>query len=707
MAAITVSTFLPYVYGASSLFSLGTGISNLANSKGPTISSVPRAKLNSMFDKLPLKDLDYLSSREKDFFPFPFNNINILIEKKNNGSYNFFYKNYEKNELMLLDGNHENLITLDDYGLIDNDKVAIFIKIIDSICRTPFIDEEEKDMLIKLTNEYIDILKENPLSKDSNFIKKIFTGRWNRFFEIRNALSYDELLEAYNEKREIKDGTWVTTRHYDELSRFFNAKNKLKEIQDRLFVAFNNIVKEKDDFSKVVQEQTRIYKYKNNPFIKDIIDNINNNSLLRDMVYKLYKTNGRDFHKAIREYIKLQLKQGVLMINFKEQQKLQEVQRKNTSFIKSDVSDKELEQQVDRIFNIKETKNYFDEIFLVDEENGLLLFNNMDDFNPYIFDIKNINSDINSDYGYKNLKSFFKKMLYNYNNPTLFEKLPPKTQKIKTFLYQIDKNFDIDQNREFIGLYMMHCLKSMTSQPKQDKESIGKTIITVSKINGKDDKGEYINYMFDMFDPKTKIMKIGMVIKRGDDIFYKEDPGMETVAKITKTQLLQKLPSESGLDGTKSNYIGDLSQMKELIVGIKSLCKDEKDKIYLKNESLDRDENSQMIDKEQRTTETKTMENLKELDRNKMQKPTNLVYYNNFLKNLFANSKTNKNNVINKNKYNNTLNNFKNFNIKNNLNNQKKTKIHPIYDDLYLKEQELLNAQSQLSTMIKNSGIEL
>ena len=573
-----LSNVMPFIYGTSSLFSLGTGINNLTRSNEGQVS---RIKLNEMFDNsFPLlNDLDYLSSREKDFFLFPFNNIQILIERKDNGGYNFFYKNYDKNELKMLDSDNENLIPLNGNELMNNESVLIFIKIADSICRTPFIDQEEKDKLLPLINEYIDLIKENPLSKDKNVIRKFFTGRWNRFFEVMNPLSYDELLKAYNEKMKFSDGTLSTTRHYDELLRFFKAKDKLKELQDHLFVAFNKILKEKDDFSKVVQEQTRIFKYKNNPVIKDIMDNINNNSLLRDMLYKFYKNNGRDFHKAIREYIKFQLKRGVLLLNFKEQQKLQEQQMKNKSFIKSDISDKELEQQVDRIFNIQETKIYFDELFLVDEENGLLLYNNMDDFNPYIFDIKNLSSDINSDYGYKNLKSFFKKMLNNYNNPTLFEQLPHKTQKIKTFLYQIDKNFDIQKNREFIGLYMMHCLKSMAYQPKKDIDSKDKTIITVSKINGKDDKGDYTNYMFDLFDPTTKIMKIGMVIKRGDDIFYKEDPGMETVEKITKAELLKKLPLESELDSTTSKYTGDLSQIKELIVEIKSLCKDEKDKI--------------------------------------------------------------------------------------------------------------------------------
>lgn len=695
--------YSPLIYGTSSLFTLGTGINNLTRSNEGQVS---RIKLNEMFDNnFPLlNDLDYLSSREKDFFLFPFNNIQILIERKDNGGYNFFYKNYDKNELKMLDSDNENLIPLNGNELMNNESVLIFIKIADSICRTPFIDQEEKDKLLPLINEYIDLIKENPLSKDKNVIRKFFTGRWNRFFEVVNPLSYDELLKAYNEKMKFSDGTFSTTRHYDELLRFFKAKDKLKQLQDHLFVAFNKILKEKDDFSKVVQEQTRIFKYKNNPVIKDIMDNINNNSLLRDMLYKFYKTNGRDFHKAIREYIKFQLKRGVLLLNFKEQQKLQEQQMKNKSFIKPDISDKELEQQVDRIFNIQETKIYFDELFLVDEENGLLLYNNMDDFNPYIFDIKNLSSDINSDYGYKNLKSFFKKMLNNYNNPTLFSQLPPKTQKIKTFLYQLDKNFDIDQNKEFIGLYMMHCLKSMASQPEKDSKD--KTIITVSKINGEDDKGDYTNYMFDLFDPTTKIMKIGMVIKRGDDIFYKEDPGMETVEKITKAELLKKLPLESELDSATSNYIGNLSQMKELIVEIKSLCKDEKDKIYLKNDSLDKKNTSQSID------DKMTMKNLKEPVYNKIQQPTNLDY-NNFLNKLFVDSQKNKNNIINKNQYNNGLNNFKNFinnNNKDNLNNQKKANeqsYSSIYDDLNLREQELLNEQSLLSTMIEESGIKI
>ena len=251
---------------------------------------------------------------------------------------------------------------------------------------------------------------------------------------------------------------------------------------------------------------------------------------------------------------------------------------------------------------------------------------------------------------------------------------------------------------------MMHCLKSMAYQPKKDIDSKDKTIITVSKINGKDDKGDYTNYMFDLFDPTTKIMKIGMVIKRGDDIFYKEDPGMETVEKITKAELLKKLPLESELDSTTSKYTGDLSQIKELIVEIKSLCKDEKDKIYLKNDSLDKKNTSQSIDnKVKKSTTEMTMKNLKEPVYNKIQQPTNLDD-NSSLNKLLLENKIMKNNIINKN--NNGLNNSENF-INYNNNQKKVNTCSSIYDDLNLREQELLNEQSLLSTMIEESGIKI
>ena len=120
-----LSNVMPFIYGTSSLFSLGTGINNLTRSNEGQVS---RIKLNEMFDNsFPLlNDLDYLSSREKDFFLFPFNNIQILIERKDNGGYNFFYKNYDKNELKMLDSDNENLIPLNGNELIIN-KISITI----------------------------------------------------------------------------------------------------------------------------------------------------------------------------------------------------------------------------------------------------------------------------------------------------------------------------------------------------------------------------------------------------------------------------------------------------------------------------------------------------------------------------------------------------------------------------------------------------
>ena len=63
-----------------------------------------------------------------------------------------------------------------------------------------------------------------------------------------------------------------------------------------------------------------------------------------------------------------------------------------------------------------------------------------------------------------------------------------------------------------------------------------------------------------------------------------------------------------------------------------------------------------------------------------------------------------KNNIINKN--NNGLNNSENF-INYNNNQKKVNTCSSIYDDLNLREQELLNEQSLLSTMIEESGIKI
>ena len=77
---------------------------------------------------------------------------------------------------------------------------------------------------------------------------------------------------------------------------------------------------------------------------------------------------------------------------------------------------------------------------------------------------------------------------------------------------------------------------------------------------------------FDVYDPKTRQIKMGTIVRKGEKIYYKEDPGLEEFTVISAEDLLKKLNVES-LQGKdiESEYVGDCWQMRKMLYFVQKL----------------------------------------------------------------------------------------------------------------------------------------
>ena len=130
---------------------------------------------------------------------------------------------------------------------------------------------------------------------------------------------------------------------------------------------------------------------------------------------------------------------------------------------------------------------------------------------------------------------------------------------------------------EYLPNMLFHWISSLTNQPIL-KTDLDKKVVTVTFMDG-DDNGKvfdeidgFCNVSFDVYDPKTRQIKMGTIVRKGEKIYYKEDPGLEEFTVISAGDLLKRLNVES-LQGKdiESEYVGDCWQMRKMLYFVQKL----------------------------------------------------------------------------------------------------------------------------------------
>ena len=75
------------------------------------------------------------------------------------------------------------------------------------------------------------------------------------------------------------------------------------------------------------------------------------------------------------------------------------------------------------------------------------------------------------------------------------------------------------------------------------------------------------------------MIKMGTIIKKGEKIYYREDPGMDEFRPVSATELLTKIDIPALLkqiDGSPdATYVGDCWKLRQLVSMLKTLAKQE------------------------------------------------------------------------------------------------------------------------------------
>lgn len=273
-------------------------------------------------------------------------------------------------------------------------------------------------------------------------------------------------------------------------------------------------------------------------------------------------------------------------------------------------SDEEVNEQVRRYFNFDPNVTRSIKLggceIILDKYSKIIEIQNSFN-NVYYLDFNQLRNDIdNSCVDNKNGGVLYYRILLetlqkitNDSKYMFNSKTAKIMQYIESTVSKIENKALKDDEYEYLPNMLFHWISSLTNRPIT-QQNVDKKIVTVTFMDS-DDKDktskhtdendenidDFQNVAFDIFDPKTEKMKMGTIIRKGEKIYYKEDPGMSDFKVVSAEELMTKLDIQAlqGKDIEKE-YTGDCWNMRKMLDFVQKLRDKEQQKQENVNKSI-------------------------------------------------------------------------------------------------------------------------
>lgn len=526
--------------------------------------------VTSTMNKIFLKDGKNAFLRKEDDY-LHISTGDLFHIKEINGRKIIYYKDVKSNAYGTLPLDEPSLLPLAS-SLLQAPTCVTLVSLINGFCNSAYIDSDKKRKLKAILEKYI---ADTQYSIKAGFGRKVA----NPFRLFEGGASLEE-LEDYVEqckKDPNYNGNWWSW-NYEEKVKYKMLKDDINEISETLFEAFKDAKKKQEDFSlEVIKELQQNTKY--NKLARDILLQANNSVLFQESLYSYYKNNGCNLGMALEDFVRNQIKNHFL---FYSQQCAPKGTTPNIVFDSDNISnlnDDYIEGQVERFFKLGDLKKTQDSTLMIDEKNGFVLFNDEGKGNC-IFDLNNLEKDLENPCYFATISRMFEKLFAMNDKLNLSSKTVDESDRMKVFLSELyDKvhsfNKENDLEKETISIALLHYVKILSELEVSSRLDIKqRPTIRVSSLDVKKANGEeYTNYMFDITDPIKNTNKTGTILRKGDRIFFKQEPGSIRMEEITLECLLQVLPPIDDLckENAEAVYVGDVWPMRKMIDDLQSI----------------------------------------------------------------------------------------------------------------------------------------
>ena len=482
--------------------------------------------------------------------------------------------------------------------------LTIAIRAMIAVSQSVFLSSEQKDKLHNAIKNYSSLVWEN--NGDINWVTALFRmfGKDYTYEELEHLRKDNQAGEHKKTHNGIMDNIryFFGSRHRDK-DRYFSIAEAFDVLRQELEISLKEIkLKLQQIKDKCIQElrDVNVFKEKRK---SDFLTKVTKSKALLQRLYLAYKNNGENFdralfHVACELYRRNELVKSRLYLSNSENNAIRQIERQNIQHF----SDEEVMEQVERYFNFDENSarflktdsleirldKYSKTIEIQDKFNGV-----------YYLDFNKLSNDVQCGNNSKNCAIMYYKMLLTtlqkLSDNALYILYSPKNAKIMQYIEETIAKMENkslkDDECEYLPNMLFHWISSLTNQPLLQKD-VNKKIITVTFMN-KDHKGKasdntgdkdedidnFQNIAFDIFDPKTEQMKMGTIIKKGEKIYYKEDPGIAEFKVISAEELLMKLDAKSlQNEDIEKHYIGDCWPMRKMLYCIQKMKDKEQQK---------------------------------------------------------------------------------------------------------------------------------
>ena len=482
----------------------------------------------------------------------------------------------------------------------NNKLLSTVISVFTDISRSAFLSNKQKDKLRATIDRYNKACWVNHDS--ANWV----TGLFRMVSRDYTRQEFEDIYKDYKAGKNKKTGNYASyffgSRHRDK-NRYIDIAEAFDEMRKELEISLNEIKVNLNHIKGKCIEKLKTMNVFEEKRKSEFLTRVTKSKVLLQRLYLEYKNNGENFDNAIFKvacelYHQNSLNRDTSLLTNEQIQGIRSAEKRNIRH----TSDHEVEEQVRRYFNfspdiVKFAKTKTREIS-IDKYSKIIEINEHGN-GIYYLDFNQLKNDISDNGGclYYNLLLETLKQLAEENKYALHAKYAKVMQYIEDTVTKMKNKSFKDDEYEYLPNMLFHWISSLTNGPILEQD-LGKKIVTVTFMDAdnKDrphddtdkDNEEIYNFQnisFDIFDPKTKRMKMGTIIRKGEKIYYKEDPGLEDFKVISAEELLTRLDVRTDKD-IEEQYTGDCWRMRKMLYFIQQLSdKERQEKVNAEQEN--------------------------------------------------------------------------------------------------------------------------
>ncbi|MBQ7551933.1 MAG: hypothetical protein IJT15_00595 [Rickettsiales bacterium] len=503
--------------------------------------------------------------------------------------------------------------------------ISILMLAMVSLEHSVFLSDQRKDSLHNAIQRYMDVIwKDNG---SINFLTGIFRAVGNTVAHKWSDYTYEELEQVYEDykagKIEKNNTDGFKDRFFDYVKYFFGSRNKEKnryidiaeafdELRQELVLSVNEIKSNLQHIKNKCVEKLQTMNPFKEPRKSELFTRITKSKVLLQRLYMEYKNNGQNIDNALLKvanelYRRNELVQDKSLLSNEQNNGIRKIEKRHMQYA---TSDEEVNEQVRRYFNFDPNVTRSIKLggceIILDKYSKIIEIQNSFN-NVYYLDFNQLRNDIdNSCVDNKNGGVLYYRILLetlqkitNDSKYMFNSKTAKIMQYIESTVSKIENKALKDDEYEYLPNMLFHWISSLTNRPIT-QQNVDKKIVTVTFMDS-DDKDktskhtdendenidDFQNVAFDIFDPKTEKMKMGTIIRKGEKIYYKEDPGMSDFKVVSAEELMTKLDIQAlqGKDIEKE-YTGDCWNMRKMLDFVQKLRDKEQQKQENVNKSI-------------------------------------------------------------------------------------------------------------------------